>query len=689
LTHPNIVAVFEHGKTVDAAPYMVMNYIAGTNLAQYVRQHGALPETDAVKVFIDIAEALDYAHHQNLIHRDLKPSNVIITGDNEQKTLGAHLVDFGIAKAMTATMARDTQDLTKTGEVFGSPAYMSPEQCLGFRLDARSDIYSFGCLMYEAITGNPPVSDENPVRIVVKQLSDKPTSWTNTPAGKPLKGLEAIVFRCLEKDKEERYQTVADLLKDLNMIAAGKQPAKFEPSQTAKASMTAGQAVTFAVLGIFFFLYVTSVYISYIYSIFNVILFPVALTLSLRHLILLKFGGTNWNRWQLIIGVTMTLVGLTGLIVFTGVFPFWENLPEAFQFFYAIDSVLHKALIGVAVGIVAAAFAFQDNANLSWKKISKQAAISSLPIMILSFVPLGSWSPIIPSSLTTGMPMSYNAKTPKVNIALAKTALSLGGDKVWAANMIAENYIKLDESEKALPYLTEAIEKDQKNYRIEGALESRARAYLSVNQYQKAMLDITKLLNKDDTGYSGARYYELQGDAYQGEGEIKKATTSYRNSIERSSISNPSSGKLIGLLIKQRDWKPAIAELNHSVSNYNAPVSVLQRAMVYDLANLPDNAKSDYKFIVNQLANLSDKPPPPIQLDGATAIILKIIRDFSPREDYRKLVGAQYLIRAYANKHLNNTEQAFTDRKEGEARGAKFSDINPTFEKDSGLKISM
>lgn len=689
LTHPNIVATFDHGKTADGAPYMVMNFIEGDTLAKYVKEHGKLEEADAIKLFIDIAEALGYAHQQGLIHRDLKPSNVIVTGDKESKTLDAHLVDFGIAKAMTASMARDTQDITKTGEVFGSPAYMSPEQCLGFRLDARSDIYSFGCLMYEALTGNAPLSDENPVRIVVKQLSEKPKSWTNTPDGKPLKGIEAIVFRCLEKDKEERYQTVAELMSDLKLVASGKKVAKLERSQFGKASLTLMQAITIALLGFFLLLYLTSITVSYIYSFFGLVLFPVALALLIRHLMVLKFEGTNWNRWQLLLLSTMTLVGLTGTIVFSGVLTFWENLPTAFHYFYAIDSVLHKAALCLAGGLVIAAFTFHDSANLSWKRIAKQAALISMPILLLAFIPLGAMSSIIPSSMVMGLTMSDNQNTPKVNIALAKTGMSLGGDKTWAANMLAENYQKLNDSAAALPYLNAAIEADPNSRQLDDALENRARAYISQGEFGKALQDLDKALKINSTGYSAASYYELQGDAYKGLGENENAISAYQKSTEGDLTNNTASDKLIGLLIKMQDWKRTIDALNNNIATDYGAESVLRRAIVYEKANLKDKAKVDYEYLVKSYEKISDKEPQPFQLDEPTFTIYRIVRLLNPPEDYRKIVGKTYLIRAYANHQLGNLDQASKDLKEGQSRGATFSHIDENFQKFSGLKINL
>ncbi len=221
LTHPNIVAVYGHGQTEGGSPYFIMDYIEGEPLSDVLEREVYIGVNRALSLFIQIAEALAHAHSKSLIHRDLKPANIVLAhGETEI----VKLVDFGIAKVLES-QSRVTQDLTQAGEIMGTPLYMSPEQCLGFHLDARSDIYSLGCLMCESLTGRPPFSGDNPMQIIAHHLNDSPIeacerfSRFDVPPG-----LQDVIFTCLAKEPADRYQSTDELLQDLIAVQDGKRP---------------------------------------------------------------------------------------------------------------------------------------------------------------------------------------------------------------------------------------------------------------------------------------------------------------------------------------------------------------------------------------------------------------------------------------------------------------------------------
>jgi serine/threonine-protein kinase len=169
LTHPNIGAVFDYGKTPNGAPYLVMNFFDGETLEQILDRDAPLNQKRALNIFIEITEALAHAHMKGVVHRDLKPANIIIT-KSETGAEVVHLVDFGIAKVQEGDV-RATHNLTKTDDVLGSPLYMSPEQCLGLGLDSQSDIYSLGCILFEAFTGEKAFSGENAIQVIAQHLN--------------------------------------------------------------------------------------------------------------------------------------------------------------------------------------------------------------------------------------------------------------------------------------------------------------------------------------------------------------------------------------------------------------------------------------------------------------------------------------------------------------------------------------
>ena len=220
LNHPNLVAVHEYGISLKGAPWILMDYVAGKDLASIIREQGNLPADDALIIFIQICEALQYAHGKNIVHRDLKPSNILITADG---TNFVKVLDFGIAKVITPFETK-TQ-LTRTEDVIGSPQYMSPEQCLGEDLDTRSDIYSLGCVMYELLTGKPPFSHANSIKTILDHVNSSPKPMTQTvPTRQIPPGLDAVVLKCLAKLPDARYQSAADLQSDLNLLRDGKSP---------------------------------------------------------------------------------------------------------------------------------------------------------------------------------------------------------------------------------------------------------------------------------------------------------------------------------------------------------------------------------------------------------------------------------------------------------------------------------
>ncbi len=216
LNHPAVVTVFDFGVHDGRQPYLVMDFLNGQPLSQVIRLDGCMPASRAVPIFIQICDALAHAHDLKIVHRDLKPSNIILETQNPDTI---KIVDFGIAKIMPHEGA-DAIALTQTGEVFGSPLYMSPEQCKGEKLDGRADIYAMGCLMYEMLCGTPPISGANMLEILYRHINETPKEFKQIAKDTAIpKQLEAIVFKALAKDPADRYQSMQALELDLQKFA--------------------------------------------------------------------------------------------------------------------------------------------------------------------------------------------------------------------------------------------------------------------------------------------------------------------------------------------------------------------------------------------------------------------------------------------------------------------------------------
>ncbi len=211
LSHPNILAVFDFGLTPSGAPYLVMDFLEGTNLAEVLDEVGLLPASRATNIFAQACAGLAHAHSKGVIHRDLKPGNIMLVEFDQRKDF-VKIVDFGIAKVLPTGDESESSHLTQTGEVFGSPLYMSPEQCRGRNLDTRSDIYSLGCVMYRTLSGSSPFFGQDPMECMYKQVNEAPNKFFDAnPDSKVPEALEAIVFKCLAKEPGDRYQTMQEL----------------------------------------------------------------------------------------------------------------------------------------------------------------------------------------------------------------------------------------------------------------------------------------------------------------------------------------------------------------------------------------------------------------------------------------------------------------------------------------------
>lgn len=212
LSHPNIIKVYEYDVSPEGLPYMVMEYLEGFPLDDLVNV-GEVETIDLLYYAIEVCDALAHAHRRNVIHSDIKPSNIMIVR-GEEVAGKAVVVDFGIAKIFTQP-GKASLRLTQTGEVFGSPLYMSPEQCMGQKLDHRSDVYALGCLLYECLTGEAPFAGDNFLSVIFQHINDRPPRFAK-------KGvdyiIEPVVLKALEKKPDDRYQSMVELRQALEHV---------------------------------------------------------------------------------------------------------------------------------------------------------------------------------------------------------------------------------------------------------------------------------------------------------------------------------------------------------------------------------------------------------------------------------------------------------------------------------------
>jgi serine/threonine protein kinase len=215
LNHPGLVNVHDFGLVRDFdAPYLVMQYVDGKNLADVLRRDKRFSLERALNIFIQICDALAYAHEKGVIHRDIKPSNIVLTRGKDGSEM-VQIVDFGIAMLMNSLL--DEQSTTHPGEIAGSPRYMSPEQCLSDTIDCRSDIYSVSCVLYEALTGVPLFDGSHSLHTMYKQVHEKPDFAPYDRLKLPT-SMRRILVKGLQKKRDYRYQTINQLKIELMLV---------------------------------------------------------------------------------------------------------------------------------------------------------------------------------------------------------------------------------------------------------------------------------------------------------------------------------------------------------------------------------------------------------------------------------------------------------------------------------------
>ncbi|MFC5750743.1 Stk1 family PASTA domain-containing Ser/Thr kinase [Actinomadura rugatobispora] len=228
LNHPSVIAVYDTGEDVigdTPIPYIVMEYVDGSTLRDLLRENRALLPEKALEITDGILRALDYSHRGGIVHRDIKPANVMLTRGHEVKVM-----DFGIARAMADSAAT----MTQTAQVIGTAQYLSPEQARGERVDARSDIYSTGCVLYELLTGRPPFTGDSPVAIAYQHVREEPVPPSQVDPDIP-HWADAMVLKAMAKDADHRYQNANEFRQEIQRVLQG-QPV----SSTAASTMLMG-----------------------------------------------------------------------------------------------------------------------------------------------------------------------------------------------------------------------------------------------------------------------------------------------------------------------------------------------------------------------------------------------------------------------------------------------------------------
>jgi serine/threonine protein kinase len=220
LNHPSFVKVYDLGIHEDKVPFYTMDKVEGQTLEEILAKTGPIDLERALDIFIEVLNGLAYAHRNGIIHRDIKPANIMYCTAGSNSTI--KILDFGISKVIGSTASKN-QSMTMAGDIFGSPYYMSPEQCIGAKVDARSDIYSIGCALFETLTGFVPFEGRSQLETIMMHQEDNPPLLSEIMPKKTFTtSLDAILSTCLAKLPQNRYQSAKELAIDLERIKEGK-----------------------------------------------------------------------------------------------------------------------------------------------------------------------------------------------------------------------------------------------------------------------------------------------------------------------------------------------------------------------------------------------------------------------------------------------------------------------------------
>ncbi len=658
LSHDNLVSVYGHGKAEDGAPYLVMDYFEGESLSDIVKKEGALQAVRSLNLFLQIGEGLKHAHENKIIHRDIKPTNIIVS-KNDDGSERARVVDFGIARVLP-TNTRDTRSLTETGEVFGSPHYMSPEHCLGFMMDNKSDIYSFGCLMYEVLTGAPPFVADNPIQIVVKHINVEPSPFpANITRDITTRRLESVVMRCLEKDVETRYQSMEELLKDLRSIKEGKDPSKFSPRKKPKAEFTRQQIIISSVG-----LVIVGVYL----------LFGLILTGS----------GTFQNA---------IFVGITNLITWGGSFAFIKACVDRYKSIRAGKNevgswwtfLLLLSLAGVCT--TAAPLAFYGSLNVLFH--FKSDFVNVYMIRPLCYMQFAAATSLFLSTIGWILFHWQKGRNGGIKVAIQYICLvaviavsTLTLFRPFASQMSYQVGIQIRNDMPAVGkfLLSSAIELDPNNIR---AQEDAIQDLYNSGKYDDVIAACTDRLDKiKGDKVNRSPYFKLRASAYQAKGLPRMAIVDWTAAINTTQNDGTSYENRAAQKVLLRDYQGALQDYELAVrySPYSSDASREKAAL--------HAALGQYSQAERELTIATSKDSPDTDLIFLKALVHRqmgfedrVKQDFEEllrdiQEDPLNVNARDAIYAAYAATELGKTDLAKQFIAQAKDHGMEPSDLN-------------
>ncbi len=677
LNHPSLATVYGGGLDSSGAPYMVMDFVDGRSLDEVIEEVGALEPERACNILIQIAEGLQSAHLQGLVHRDIKPTNVIVTGEGKLET--AKLVDFGIAVALP-TESRATRDLTQTGEVFGSPHYMSPEQCLGFMIDNRSDIYSFGCMMYETLTGKPPFSGSTPVQLIIDHINTDPKSFPRSVIGnRLLTMMQRITMKCLLKEQSLRYQNMEELLKDLRLAQNGKSVQKISRALKIKFSLTKEKATAIAGLGLLMSLYSVSFNFSGEMELTHAIcsIGPLILAAycashgffqAFSRIKRLNSRKTTARSWltivMLLTGGSAATLAIPSLVCAIG-----ESMPDFLHALSIACRILGEGCAFILVFSILAYLIFGKQNLVPFKFVALRVLALVLVWVLLATTAF----PGIGASMLSRWAHECSPQFPRTSIALWKLSSQLSPcqsiyyfSPLHYASQAEEN---LGMYQAAIDTITTLINQlPNKNFPRSHLYLSRAELLIRNNQVDEAERDVRKHAELGRSETEGERlkdpvFESPQSAAYLGlirsrQGRFDEALSYYNHALKMEpSYQSSAYNFRIGTYARYRQFDKAIADINRSLqARSHLYIGYLKRAIIYENMGESELARKDYETVC-RLTKETKQPVTQfgfgILSEGADAHVMKAFANYKVgRMDVYESEMKKAIRQSRGNTHL-------------------------------------
>lgn len=683
LTHENLIAVHSQGITASGAPFLVMDYVDGTDLAEYLKENSGISDSDAVQIFYELVKALEAAHAGGILHRDLKPSNVMLTVTSDGAK-SAKLADFGISKLMPSesTVGRETSDLTKTGDIFGTPGYMSPEQCLGFKLDERSDIYSLGCMMYEILSGTAPFDAENPIQTVIKQINDEPAAWVGSRGNKFGKKLEAIVLKCLDKQPENRYQSARELIAELDNLRSGEKITAGLKKKERKAHLSKLQFVGAVCYSSYIFAFLTTTAIGDM-SIIN--LFILAMPFCILYLRKQRkrfwLPQTELVQWLVVRSILGIALGVLSLLMYPITLGYFESMPDILQF---IPVMVLFGMFGIvmlfAATLVAELFGGQEK-RVTLKDVSKKMVLPAvLGLFPLFWIFPGNFQSMA-DYMVHGMRyqehlIPYQCKSPKFTYSVLKFSNLFHRQNDDGAILEADCLLAQNRQTDAIKLLTDAIPKEKHPFDLQ---LKRALVYDANNEHEKALAELTSLKSKMSGHYDLRYVLKALGDHYFALGDLSKAEQSYGEAIKETTYgAGPVCEARAATRWRSGNREGAIKDLTRAYSEHSyleEPETVLiKRGICNELNGDAAAARKDFTDAQEILARS--------QTDDPYSMMVAHLSDlYGMKEHIREAL----LKKALVSQKLGETQAAQKYLSDAAKYGANKDSFLAEFKKQFGI----